>query len=329
MFDKNTKKIILLSATITFNIFLLIFIFFNISTLSKYNKSKNQLNTYIKNINIVNSQTTSINEGQTIDIEKAKDKLPSIINSLIKINKDLENYDADSKYKSTFSSLESGLDNNILMYKQLLSIFNNLESNDINDSIQNFINYKNNCTKYYGYIKSNHKFFSLPKDSTMFINNSYSYILNFMRVKNDKDILNTQNMEFQNNINDILTKFNSTKINLYYYAESARKNSISYDNALIKVQNNKDNFNNVLEQFSQINVPQNQIEVYRSLNKVLNDYNSYVNSFSSALKKERTLSKAKNSSLDISDLYKDSNIKYDIMNKDFDTLKINYKDILY
>lgn len=329
MFDKNTKKIILLSAIITFNIFLLIFIFFNISTLSKYNKSKYQLNTYIKNINIINSQTGSINEGQTIDIEKAKDKLPSVINSLIKINKNLENYDADSRYKYTFDSLKSGLDNNILMYKQLLSIFNNLESNDINNSIQNFINYKNNCIKYYGYIKSNHKFFSLSKDSTVFINNSYNYILNFTRIKNDKDILNTQNMEFENNINDILAKFNSVRVNLYYYAESARKNSISYDNAIVKVQNNKDKFNNILEQFSQINVPQNQIEVYRNFNKVLNDYNTYINSFSSALKKEKYISESKNSSLDISDLYKDSDTKYNIMNKNFNNLKNNFKDVFY
>ncbi|AGK99164.1 hypothetical protein [Clostridium pasteurianum] len=328
MFDENKKRIIILSATITFSIFLLIFIFFNLSTLNEYNKYRKQLGTYIQNISTINSNVSPISNGQTIDIEQAKDKLPFVINSLIKVNKNLESYNSDSRYKAAFDSLKSGLDNNILMYKQLLSIVNNLESTDIGSSMQNVIKYKNNCDKYYASIKSSNKVFSLPKDSTTLINNASSYVGNFIKIKKDRDILNTQNMEFENNLNGILTKFNSIKVNLSYYAESARKNSISYDSALAKVQNNEDNFNEILQEFSQINVPQNQIKLYSSFNSLFNDYNAYVNSFSSALKKEKASSKSQDNSLNLSDLYKDSNNKYDTMNKDYSTLKNDFQNFV-
>lgn len=294
--------------------------------LNEYNKYKKQLTTYATNIYSINSKVMSINNGQTIDIGNAKNKLPNIINSLISINKNLESYTPNSKYKSTFDSLKLGLDNNILMYKQLYSILNNLESNDINTSMTNVINYKNACNKYYGAIKSSHKNFSLPEASITFINNSSSYVSNFIKIKNNRDIINTQNMEFENSINDIIRKFDLTKTDLSYYSESARKNSISYDNAIIKVQNNKDNFNNIFQQFSQINVPQNQIELYKSVNQVLSDYNSYVDSFLSSLKKEKASSLPKISSDDIDDIYKDSNDKYITMNNDFNKLKNTLKN---
>ena len=317
MFDKDKKKLVILSAVITFNIFLLVFIFFNLFTLNEYNKSKKQLGTYISNIYKINTNVASINTGQTIDIEKAKDKLPFVINSLIKVNKELENYKGDSRYQVTFNSLKSGLDNNILMYKQLLSIANNPESTDINSSIKNVVKYKDICNNYYSAIKSGDRYFGLPKASTILIDNSCNYVSNSIKMKKDNDILNTQNMEFQNNLNDILEKFNSVKTDLSYYANSARKNTISYDSAIAKVQNNKDSFNAVMQQFSQINVPADQIKLYISFKNVLDDYNAYIDSFSSALTKE----KASPKSQDFSSLYKDANNKYTIMNKDLNTLK--------
>lgn len=328
MFDKNKKKLMILSATITFNIFLLVFIFFNLFTLNEYNKYKKQLGTYISNIYKINADVASINAGQTIDVEKAKDKLPFVINSLIKINKELENYNGDSRYKITFNSLKSGLDNNILMYKQLLSIVNNPESTDISSSMKNVVIYKNNCDNYYSSIKSSDRFFYLPKDSTILINNASIYVSNFIRLKKDRDILNTQNIEFQNNLTDILTKFNSVKVDLSYYAKSARENAISYDSAIAKVENNKNNFNNIMQQFSQINVPENQIKIYVSFKNVFDDYNSYVDSFSSALKKEKASSKSQDNSSDFSSLYKDANNNYTIMNKDLDTLKNDFKNFV-
>lgn len=328
MFDKNKKKIIILSATITFNIFLLIFILFNIFTLNQYNKYKKQFGTYIGNIYKINSSVSFVNNGQTIDIEKAKNKLPYVINSLIKVNIELDNYNSDSRYKDSFDSLKSGLDNNILMYKQLLSIINNPESININTSMNNAIRYKNNCENYYSSIKSSDKSFGLPKDSIILINNTSSYVSNFIKIKKDRDILNTQNMEFQNNLNDILTKFNSIKVNLSYYSDSARKNTISYDNAIAKVQSNKDRFSELTQQFSQINVPSDEIKIYTNFKNVFDDYNSYIDSFSSALKNEKAAASSKDTSLDPSLIYKDANNKYSIMNKDFNTLNNDFKNFI-
>lgn len=327
VFDKDKKKLVLLSAAITFNIFLIIFIFFNLFTLNEYYSSRKQLSTYISTIYKINTNVAAINNGQTIDIEKAKDTLPSVINSLINVNKELENYNGNFRYKVTFNSLKSGLDNNILMYKQLLTILNNLESTDINSSMKNVIMYKNNCDKYYSSIRSSNRSFGLPKDSTILTTNASAYVSNFITLKKDTDISNTQNMEFVNNLNNILKNFNSIKVDLSYYAKSARENAISYDSAVAKVQINKDNFNNLMQQFSQINVPVSQIKIYINFKNVFDDYNSYLDSFSSALNKENESSKSQDNSSDFSSLYKDANNKYTIMNKDFNSLKNDFKEI--
>ena len=325
MLDAKKKKIILFSCVILFFMFILIFICFDFYILSNYNKCKNTIRTYITQINEINTATATatITNGQTIDTKSGKIVLPKTITSLSKLNDEIKNYSAKDKYESTFNYLNEGLNFNVLMYKQLLAIINNPDSPDISTSINNVRKYKNSCNSYYNNIKSKDSAFSLPKCNDTLVNNASNMVSSFIKTKKENTILNTENLEFDNNLQDIISKFKTIKCNFYYYAECARKNTMSYNDVINKITKNQDNFNDLKEQLSGITIPENKVSVYSSLKKVLDDYNSYINSFLTAINKEKKQS-SDNISKDFSTLYKNANSKLNIMNHDFTSLKSKF-----
>jgi len=324
MLNIKFKKILTLSATITFTIVILFFMIFNILVLSKYYKYKRQISTYVQNINKINDIADSIVNGQTINVNSAKKLLPEAINSLTNLNTDIKNYPVENKYKNIFLSLNNGVNYNMLMYKQMLSIINNPYATDINSSLKNVVAYKNSCNTYYTNIKSTTNSFSLPKQNDILVNNASTYITYIINKEKTQEIINTQNLEFQNNLQDILSKFTTVKCNLYYYVECARKNQMSYSDVIGKALKNENSFNDLTEQFSEVTVPENNVSIYTSFKKVLDDYNAYLKSFISAVKEEQSEVSNSDDETDFSNLYKDSGSKLALMNKDFSLLKDNF-----
>lgn len=303
-----------------FTIFAVFFIIFDFYVLSKYNRCRNEISTYIKDISKINITASAITDGQTVNTKSAKLILPQTITSLSKLNATIKNHDDYDNYKSTFDCLNEGLNFNILMYKQLLSIINNPDSPDISTSVNNITKYKNSCNKYYLNIKSKDSAFSLPASINTLVNNTSNMVSSFIRTKKENEIIDNENSEFDNNLQNVLTKFSSIKCNLYYYAECARKSSISYDSAIAKVTKNQNDFNDLSEHLSEIIVPENRVSIYGALKKVFDDYDLYLKSFINAINKEKKGTTVY-SSKDLSNLYKDSNSKLDLMNSDFTLLK--------
>jgi hypothetical protein len=324
MLNTKFKKILTLSATITFTIFILFFMIFNILVLSKYYKYKSQIITYVQNINKINDIADSIVNGQTINVISAKKLLPEAINSLTNLNTNIKNYPVENKYKNIFLNLSNGVNYNILMYKQLLAIVNNPDATDINSSLNNITAYKNSCNTYYTNIKSTTNSFSLPKQNDILVTNTSTFVSALINAKKNQAIINTQNLEFENNLQDIFSKFTTIKCNLYYYVECARKNQMSYSDVIGKALKNENNFNDLTEQFSEVNVPENNVSIYTSFKKVLDDYNAYLKSFISAVKQEQSEVSNSDDQTDFSNLYKVSNSKLVLMNKDFSLLKDNF-----
>lgn len=320
MLDCRNKKILILSATAMFSIFVVFFMIFDFYVLSKYNRCSNEISTYIKDISKINITASAITDGQTVNTKSGKLILPQTITSLSKLDATINNHDDYDNYKSTFDCLNEGLNFNILMYKQLLSIINNPDSPDISTSVNNVTKYKNSCNKYYLNIKSKDSAFSLPASINTLVNNTSNMVSSFIRTKKENEIIDNENSEFDNNLQNVLTKFSSIKCNLYYYAECARKNNISYDSAIAKVTKNQNDFNDLSEHLSEIIVPENRVSIYSALKKVFDDYDLYLKSFINAINKEKKCTTVY-SSKDLSNLYKDANSKLDLMNSDLTLLK--------
>lgn len=320
MINSSKKNLLVYIFVIACNCLLLFFILFNIYNLSTFNKYKNKLNNCITNIEKANNKVLIIKNGTSIDTNSIKSSVTESIAALSTQENSINTLKIDDRYKPEFDNLKLGVNNNIFMYKHLLSVINNLNSADINNSMKMVIKYKDLCNNYYSSIKSKDKSFSLSKQCVNNIDNISTYIGTIERQKKDNTILNTQRLEFQNSINDVLDKFNLIKVNLLYYAENARKKNITYDTAIAKVKVEESNFNDILMLFSEINVPEDYLPVYTSFKNVLSDYNSYLDSFYNALTKEKTAASLSDESSNFSSFYDDANKKFDAMNKSYNSL---------
>lgn len=321
MLSIKGQKLTIYVFVIISNLLLLFFIIFNFYTLNTFNQYKKKLNGYTSNISRTNIAAFAMKNSTTIDTDNLKVSLTKAIASLSTQLNSIDDLKLDDRYKADFDNLKLGLSNNIIMYKQLLAIFNNLNSTDISNSIKNVMNYEHLCNHYYSNIKSKNTNFSLPKQCSTNLSTASKYVVTLVRINKDNTIANTQKLEFENNINNILEKFNSIKVNLNYYAENARKKITTYDSALAKINQQKSDFNDILMLISEINVPEDNLEIYSSLKSVLSAYNSYLNSFSYALNEEKSAAANSNRNTDYSNLYMDANKKFEAMNKALETLK--------
>ncbi|MDD3224083.1 MAG: hypothetical protein PHX70_05150 [Clostridium sp.] len=323
MDEKKSKYIV--RGCIVLIILTIFIIAFGLFILNKNNGYKNELSSFVSSITKINENTCSIISGHTINSKTALNLLPKTINSLSKVNNDISACKVNDKNKYGLESLKNGIKYNILMYKQLLSLIKNPYASDAEISVKNLYKYKNSCDSYYENIKSKDNHFILPYKNTIIIHNCENLISNLMIANKEKEILNTQNIEFQNELQNILSDFKNTKCDLSYYAKSARANKISYDNAISKVDENTDKFNNLQQQFAQISVPKNNLKIYSMFKTILEDYDSYLKSFTKALISEKS-SAYSEGEIDYSSIYKDSNKKLSKMNKDFAVLVKNYNN---
>lgn len=320
--EKKKSSYIVKSCTIL--IVLTVFIIaFGIFMLNKYNVYKNQLNSFVSSINEINENACSIISGHTINSKTALNILPKTINSLSKVENDISTSKVNDKNKYALKNLKNGIYYNILMYKQLLSLIKNPYASDASISIKNLYKYKNSCNSYYENIKSKDDYFALPYKNTIVIHNSENLISNLIIASKENEILNTQNMEFQNELQNILSSFKKAKCDLSYYAKSARSNKISYASATSKTNETANKLIDVQQQFAQISVPKNNLKIYNMFKTVLDDYDSYLKSFQKALNSEKSSAYSEDE-IDYSSLYKDSDKKLSTMNKDFNMLLKNY-----
>lgn len=303
------------------NLLLLLFIGFSLYTLNTYNLHRYKLTNYVSNIDKANLVAFYLNNGQTMNLEKMKKSFPEAITELSKLENSLENEKIDASYKPVFNNLKLGLKNNILIYRELLSILNNLDSPDILNSMETVLSYEKNCNYFYSNIKSKDKYFSLPVENVNNINSTYNYLEELSQSKKNAAIANTQKLEFGNNMTTILENFNSIKVNLNYYVESSRKKVISYDTAISKVQKNKDELNNLLVLFSSMNVPADGVTIYSSFKDILSAYNTYIDTFSSALTKEKSEMSNSNNVSNTSTLFTEANKKFNTLNDEYNNFK--------
>ena len=184
---KNTYKIILFLSIIMLSIGIFLISYYS-SITKVYNSYKTTLTTSINGINDANGNVSQFNSNQTIDVGYAKIQLPKIINELSVFKDDLLNSEPTTKYKNDNDNLKSGLDKNLLIYRQTLAILNNPSGGDIETSMENLKTYRNDCINFYSLIDVHNASISLPKISLSFIDNVLDYSDTAVMIKKETDI---------------------------------------------------------------------------------------------------------------------------------------------
>ena len=292
---KNFKLILfLLIIVLSTSIF---YICYYSSITNLYSSYKTTLITNINGINDVNKNVSEFNSNKTIDVDYAKKQLPKIINDLSVFKANLSNSQPTTKYKKDTDNLKSGLDKNLLIYRQTLAILNNPSGNDVETSMENLKTFRNDCINFYSLIDVHNASISLPKISLTFIDNILDYSDTAVMVKKETDIKSRQTQEFISDIDSLSTDFLNIKSNLYSYTIKVRKKEMSYYNLSKLVDDDFSKLSNLQSTFKILTVPTSAIPTYESFKLLLDKYESYLSDFKLAMTSEN--SKTSNASIKI------------------------------
>ena len=312
--DTNSKrkifKIILFLSIIMTSIGIFLASYY--SSINKvYDSYETTLVTTINGINEINKNIAQFNSNQTIDVDYAKEQLPNIIKDLSNLRDDLANSNPSSKYKKDYENLKSGLDKNLLIYRQTLAILNNPSGKDVETSMENLKTYRNDCMNFYSLIDIHNIKIELPETSLTFIDNVLNYSYSALKIKKETDIKSQQNQEFISKIDDLSSDFLDTKTNFYSYVIKVRKKEMSYDELLSLVDDNFIKLSKLQTNFKSLSIPPSAIPTYEAFKALLDVYESYLRDFKLALTSEKiqALSAVVDSST-LDALYTSSNVKF-------------------
>lgn len=294
-----------------------------------YDSYKVTLVANINSINDINKNTAQFNSNQTIDVDYAKEQLPTIIKDLSVLKNNLANSDPTSKYKKDHENLSSGLDKNLLIYRQTLAILNNPSGRDVGTSVENLKTYRNDCMNFYSLVDINNIQIVLPETSLVFIDNVLNYSYSAVMIKKETDIKSEQNQAFISKIDALSVSFLDSRTNFYSYVTKVRGKEMTYDDLLSLVDDDFTKLSEVQTNFKSLSVPPTSIPTYESFKILLDNHENYLRDFKLALTSEKiqALSAAVDpSSLDA--LYTSSNAlfsKVQSSNNDFNKLYTQLK----
>lgn len=279
-------------------------------------------------INTTNKSVSSFNkeDQSAVDPDKARKGLEEKIQVLNDSKTKLQGLVPTDKYKNEHEALINGLNNNILIYRQISAFLANVNGNDIEASGENLKKYKDDCVKYYTTASSSTLLkISLPKESLTFIDNTLKYINEVAAVQKEKEITKSQNTEFVNNIDDILSNFNGIKADLSTQVSSARGSGGNLDSIITLANRYRDDLSYLKQQLSNLSVPSEALSTYNLLKNTFEDYDLYLQSIVFAVNNEKLLG-ASSSPDKLKELYSSSDTKFSEVIKDYDSFLKKYTD---
>jgi len=252
-----------------------------------YDSYESILATNINGINEINTNVAQFNSNQIIDVEYAKEQLPLIIKDLTTLRNGLVSVEPSSKYKKDYENLKSGIDKNLLIYRQTLAILNNPSGGDVETSMSNLKIYRNDCMDFYSLVNINNLKIELPKTSLAFIENVLNYSSSAVMIRKETNIKLQQNQEFINKIDDLSRAFLNTKTNYFSSALKARNKELSYDALLSEVENNFIKLSAIQTSFKGLSIPPTAISTYEAFKNLLSIQENYLRDFKLALSSEK------------------------------------------
>ena len=286
---KNIFKIIIFISIIMTSIGIFLASYY--SSINKaYDSYETTLVTNINGINEVNNNISQFSSSQTIDIDYAKQQLPNIIKDLSKLHNDLGVLEPSSKYKKNHENMKSGLDKNILVYRQSLAILNNPSGGDVEIAMANLKAYRNDCMNLYSLINVHNLKIELPKTCLTFIDNLLNYSSSAVMIRKETNIKSEQVQEFISNIDDMSRSFLDAKTNYYSSVIKARKKEMSYDELMSQVDNNFIKLSAIQTKFKSLSIPPTAIPTYETFKILLSMHEDYLRDFKLAVSSEKVQS---------------------------------------
>ncbi|MFA9398139.1 MAG: hypothetical protein ACERKV_07730 [Clostridiaceae bacterium] len=325
------KKLFWTLSIITMIILLSVLVFyiaFNYNIKQSYGDYEDTINTEIDKINQINQ----LNFEDELTNENVDTFIPVIdenISSLKEIKNTLSSYANISEYTEMQKNLISGVNKNILIYKQISLILNNPDGINLDKSAEDLMGYKDSTIESYLSVSNLNFEISLPDKMLTFTDQTYDFAINNFRLNKDNQIKLDQNIAFVNSINEIIKNFLNTKKDFYttvYYARTSK----DFDGVVSKINENSKEFVSIKTNFEKLSPPSSEAsDCYNKLDSLIDSYSSYLQSIKFAVQTEESMTTDEPiESDDLDDIYMSSNDKFELVSKNyslFTTSLENYK----
>ncbi|MDP4177266.1 MAG: hypothetical protein Q8900_02865 [Bacillota bacterium] len=259
------------------------------SHISSINNLNNEIGNLADSGVFITAGEVQQNDKEQKYTSQAITKLSSIIDKLKNEQDAVKNLNPPNKFEKQQASLLTGLNNNYLLYKEILNVLKYPDIKSIETNEQNVKTYKNNCINNYVLI-SNSGTFSvyLPDSTTTFIYNfiSYADVLSNNYKANKQTADATKN--YIKSVDSILTKFGSINIEYKKDLQDIRdSNSFDYDDLVKTLETNTGTLNDLSNTLSSLIIPSNASGINSELIDTLSNYMSYLTHFENDVLSER------------------------------------------
>ncbi|KEI17406.1 hypothetical protein Z959_07180 [Clostridium novyi B str. ATCC 27606] len=318
--DKNFNilGIILSIIIIGIAVFFASYYFFMYKSLKIY---RDNLNIEIKHINKVNVSVEKFIKLNEFNTEEIINNMQKNISSLQSNLHNIRNLNPTEKYTNDHKNLINGVENNILIYKQVISTLKNKESLNLNSFLHTLEKYKSDTINYYSSVSIKKIKINLPEETINFLTDFKKHIQKLIKNNIDNEISKKQTTNFIDYINDIVIKFNNLKTD---YIGNIKSKLISkgYTSLLNDIAENESSLNALNANLSILTIPKDGTPTYEAFIKTLESYHSYIENLKYNLNIEQLTYS--------SDIIKKDSINklYESSREDFENVEKDYRKFL-
>jgi uncharacterized coiled-coil DUF342 family protein len=317
--NKKTKKVIstffslILFAILSVGVFYGTYYFVIDKSASSYEVNVKQ---HIKDIVEENKKVSGYSKNNTLNSENSAAIIKGLTDITSKLNvlkTSASNEIPTEKYKVAHNNLLEGLNNNILLFKQILLMLQNPNSKDLDNSLSALDKYRAETTKNYQLFSVNNLKISLPKEAETFITNASNYISEISKINRDMEIQSSQILEFSQQLDTIVTKYEPLNSDFSLQLQKVRSKGSTYDELLKSIDEYKENYISLKKDFTAVSVPLKAKKIHSSFSSVLDEYNLYLQELKFAVSTEKTKAAETKTSLTeetLKSLYSSATSKY-------------------
>ncbi|WP_461205157.1 hypothetical protein [Clostridium sp. DL1XJH146] len=332
---KNKNQLIIRNISIILALFLIcggiFYTTYKYFTNKSYSKYEKNITTQIDNIYEINSRVATYVTDETISNERILSDLQNDIDELRGIYNNISSTKPIEDDIQSYENLKNGLSNNISMYKEIFYIVKNPSSSNINNSMLNMNNYRDDCMNYYSLITFDNDKFLLPDNILHLVSGTTIYVSNVSKASTANESVYSQKKDFENQINTISATFDPIKRDCMKYVLNARNGIQTYDSILSIANKNIEEIAALEKSLEELSMPIDGIDAYEALLASLKSYHTYLFNFSYAVSTEKITieNNADISTNTLDSLYDDSNSQYsnaDVTYSGFLSKFIQYKN---
>ncbi len=273
------KKTLVISSIVILTLaglFFCIYYYFIGANNSSYEKS---IKSYITKINKINEDINTYSANRNLNLDKINATMnKEVIDNLIQYKNEVTKLNPPEKYKDKQKYLKEGLENNIMIYKQCISIVNNPNNIGLDKAIDSLKKYRENTESNYELVKDKSFNIEFPSTLNSFIDMVMDFANTSIEKQKEEKVKESQNLQFKNSLELAKQKFEDllSKNNYDENIKRIREGNRVFEPVLNSINKDLEDLSNIKISLSDISIPEKGKAPFDSLHSLLKDYELYL-----------------------------------------------------